>query len=57
MAFAVADIIDPENDFEQYLDVSVKEYYYDINLEQRINITRIETHRCSDEELGLDTSE
>ena len=57
MAFAITDIIDPQNDFEQYLEVQVNEYVYDVNLGQKLNVIQYETHRCSDAELGLDNSQ
>ena len=41
-----------ENDFEEYLDVNVIKYNYEAG--SPLNFEVLETHLCSDAELGLD---
>ena len=53
MAFGIADIWNHESGFEEYIDFTVSQLYYYADS----NVFRsevLETHPCSDAELGLD---
>ena len=57
MAFTIADIYDQSIGYEDYLDVNVYMISFDpLDNDGSVKRNYLETHPCSDAELGLDDS-
>ena len=54
MAFAIADLGNHESGFEEYIDVNV--LLYDYQAGSHLEFEFLETHPCSDAEIGLDNT-
>ena len=54
MAFAIADYGNHESGFEEYIDITVTQYDYRGGSNYEFEV--LETHPCSDAEIGLDNT-
>ena len=55
MAFAIVDLGNHEN-FVEYVEAIVFDFAYNDEFDSYPRLTELETHSCSDAELGLDDS-
>ena len=56
MAFAIVNLGNPENNFIEYVEAKVFDFAYINEFDTLPRLTELETHSCSDAELGLDDS-
>ena len=56
MAYAIVDLGNPETNFIEYVEAKVFDFAYINEFDTLPRLTDLETHACSDAELGLDNS-
>ena len=54
MAIAIADLYNHESGFEEYIDITVTQHDYQAGSHLETEV--LETHPCSDAEIGLDNT-
>ena len=56
MAFEIVDLGSPEKKFIEYVEAKVFDFAYINEFDTLPRLTELETHSCTDAELGLDNS-